>query len=234
MALIIKLLLMSTLQASATDEIFANAINPKCLTGSTAKTKAVTHYMVPILDSYSHQVCDVVEGTCIYKKKNVQYIHNVGYTDVPLSQSHCKNGWGNRGNCIHPCRTLAASMKHHRFGQVVFMKALVGLKCGNLKRDGFEMVHDGYMVVTDTGSPNYFYQVGRFDFFWGRCRNQSNGECHEGAVDISEQTSNTDFCTVWDPAKPGMNVDIKNAFVLKVKKEAAQRGDFDAANDFQL
>src|SRR6476620_6427246 len=99
------------------------AIHPKCLE-PTATTKQVTHYMVPLLNAYNHQTCDVMEGTCIYKRNSVQYLHNVGYTDEPLANARCKNGYGNRRNCLNPCRTIAASMRHHTVGEVFFLKEL--------------------------------------------------------------------------------------------------------------
>jgi hypothetical protein len=219
---------------SAHADLSTMAINPSCIPNSTIKTKEVTHYMIPLLQSYNKKICDTIEGTCIYDKSGVPYIHNVGYPDVTVASSHCKNGWGNKHNCLHPCRTLAASMKYHQFGQIVFIKELVGLKCGNKVRDGFEMIHDGYMMVLDTGSPNYFHAPGRFDFFWGRCANQSGGNCYEGAIPISNATTNTDFCTVWDPRHPAVNADLKNAFVQQVRAEDHARGDDGAANDFNF
>jgi hypothetical protein len=212
----------------------SEAINPSCIAGSAVQTKTVTHYMIPLLQNYDKKICDQIEGTCIYAKSGTEYIHNVGYPDVPLSASHCKNGWGNKHNCLHPCRTLAASMKFHQFGQIVFMKELVGLKCGNLKRDGFEMIHDGYMVVLDTGSPNYFNAPGRFDFFWGRCANQSAGNCYEGAIPISSAVTKSDYCTVWDPSHPAVNAALKDAFVIQVQAEDRARGDDGAADEFKL
>jgi hypothetical protein len=230
MAVLLRLLIAFA-AAHAADP---SAVNVSCLPKSSLKTKAVTHYMIPLLNVYDKKICDVIEGTCIYKKGGTEYLHNYGYSDVALAQAHCKNGWGNRHNCLHPCRTLAASMKFHKFGQIVFLPELVGKKCGNLQRDGFEMVHDGYMVVLDTGSPNYFNAVGRFDFFWGRCSNQKGGNCYEGAIPISNATSNSNFCTVWDPSNPKANEDFKNAFVEQVKAEDRARGDDGAAEDFNL
>ncbi|MGZ3723683.1 MAG: hypothetical protein ACXVA9_12160 [Bdellovibrionales bacterium] len=232
MTVILQLLVFAAVTAFA--EPGMQAISPSCLPNTTLKTKEVTHYMIPLLDSYQDRVCNVIEGTCIYGKNGVDYLHNVGYPDILLANAHCKNGWGNKHNCLHPCRTLAASMKHHQFGQIVFMKELVGQKCGNLKRDGFEMIHDGYMVVLDTGSPVHFNAVGRFDFFWGRCKNQKGGECFEGAIPISSATTKTDFCTVWDPRNPKVNENIKNALVSQIKAEDHARGDIGAADDFAL
>jgi hypothetical protein len=96
------------------------------------------------------------------------------------------------------------------------------------------MVHDGYMVVLDTGSPTDFNAEGRFDFFWGRCKDQANGVCFEGAEPISDGITDTPYCTVWDPSQPNTNVDFKNMFVNQVKTEDRARGDNGAADDFNL
>src|SRR5438046_99044 len=91
--------IVSTVHAASTP------INPNCQ--DALKTKQVTHYMIPLLKSYNHKICDTIEGTCIYDKNGTQYMHNYGKSDQPLSQERCKNGYGNQSNCLHPCRTLA-------------------------------------------------------------------------------------------------------------------------------
>lgn len=208
-------------------------IHPNCLPGKTATTRKVTHYYVPLLESYSHFTCDKMEGTCIYNKVKVPWLHNFGYEDQPLADARCKNGYGNKQNCLNPCRTIAANNRYHRFGEVHFIPALVGKKCGS-PRDGTEMIHDGYVVVGDTGAPSHFDAPGRFDFFWGRCRDRSNGVCHEGAYPISRDATESPYCMVWNPADPLKNVDIKVAFQNKVIQEAIDRGDQGAAQDFDL
>lgn len=209
-------------------------VEANCLSSNFSRTKLVTHYVIPILKSYDHTVCDQLEGTCIYDKKGTPWLHNFGYNDQALASARCKNGYGNQQNCLHPCRILAASQKYHPYGQIIFMKELVGKKCGNLLRDGYEMIHDGYMVVQDTGSPRYFNQPGRFDFFWGRCQNYVNGECLEGAAEISEANSYGNYCVVWDPNKPAQNAAIRDALVKKIKDEALRRGDLQAAQEFEI
>ncbi|MGE4133712.1 MAG: hypothetical protein AB7F86_18895 [Bdellovibrionales bacterium] len=209
-------------------------IHRKCLPGKSWTTKLVTHYYVPLLEAYDHFTCDQMEGTCIYKKNGVQWLHNFGYTDQPLADARCKNGYGNRQNCLNPCRTIAASTVHHRTGEVFFIKDLVGKRCGNMARDGYEMIHDGFVVVGDTGSPNHFNERGRFDFFWGRCRNKKNGVCHEGATDITNDITNSSYCMVWNPADPLKNQDVKLEFTQKVRDEAIEREDYGAAADFDL
>ena len=90
------------------------------------------------------------------------------------------------------------------------------------------------MVVLDTGSPKYFNAKGRFDFFWGRCKDQSAGNCNEGAIPISDATSNSDYCTVWDPLHPKQNQDLKEAFLQTVRSEDLMRGDTGAAQDLNF
>lgn len=209
------------------------AIHSKCLAGKSGTTLLVTHYYVPLLDKYDDFTCDKMEGTCIYKKNGVQWLHNYGYQDQKLSEARCKNGYGNKSNCLNPCRTIAASMKHHRWGEIHFIKSLVGKKCGS-KRDGTEMIHDGFVVVGDTGAASHFNAEGRFDFFWGRCKNKSNGVCREGATNLSSAASSTPYCMVWNPANPLKNEELKNQFVMKVKMEAINRDDDGAAEDFDL
>ncbi len=214
-------------------KVEANAIHRKCLPGKSATLKLVSHYYVPLLEQYDDFTCNKMEGTCIYKKNGVPWLHNYGYEDQPLELARCKNGYGNVQNCLNPCRTVAASTRHHSSGEVFFIKELVGKKCGN-PRDGTEMVHDGFVVVGDTGSPKHFNAPGRFDFFWGRCQNKRDGVCFEGAQLISEGVSKTPYCMVWNPADPLKNEDIKLEFINKVKSEAIRRGDTGAADDFDL
>ncbi len=214
-------------------DVEAKAIHPKCLPNKSATTKLVTHYYVPLLEVYDDFTCNKMEGTCIYKKNGVEWLHNYGYQDQPLEDARCKNGYGNVQNCLNPCRTIAASTKHHRSGEVIFIKNLVGQRCGS-RRDNTDMIHDGYVVVGDTGSQKHFNAPGRFDFFWGRCKDKSNGVCHEGALAISQAITKASYCMVWNPADPLKNEDIKVGFVTKVKREALRRDDYGAAEDFDL
>lgn len=206
----------------------------QCLDGRFSRAKQLTHYVIPVLPAYNHSICNQLEGTCIYTKNGVEYLHNYGKTAQPLSKARCKNGYGNRNNCLHPCRTIAASMKFHRYGQIIYIKALEGQKCGDVERDGFEMIHDGYVIVQDTGSPTHFNTTGRFDFFWGRCKNYRNGVCFEGAQRISQVGSYSDYCVVWDPTQSAKNIAIKERFEKTIRQEAFRRGDINAANEFEV
>jgi hypothetical protein len=237
LAIILRTLVALSLSGTAQAVVDADSVNPappQCASHKFSKAKTITHYMIPLLDEYDHFQCDKLEGTCIYNKDGEAYLHNFGYADEPLSQARCKNGYGNMKNCLHPCRVVAASMEHHKFGEVLFIKDLVGKKCGNLERDGFEIIHDGYVVVYDTGSPVHFHSTGRFDFFWGRCKDSKNGVCNEGAEQVTQAISHGDYCVVWDPKNPRANSKYKTDFAQKVRAEAVARGDIEAAAEFNL
>lgn len=209
-------------------------LGPNCLPHRTFWAKQVTHYYVPLLTKFNQFVCNKMEGSCIYKKSAAEWLHNYGKKDELLSKADCKNGYGNKNDCLHPCRVLAASMMHHRYGEVLFFPELVGMTCGNKERDGFEIQHDGYMVVLDTGSPQKFNTRGRFDFFWGRCRDRSSGVCLEGAERISKALSKSLYCVAWTPSAPGQNVEFKTGFVQTVRNEALARRDNERAAGFDL
>lgn len=221
-------------QEDSSVEVHDTPVGPNCLPGKNYRAKKVTHYYVPLLTKFEHFTCNKMEGSCIYKKNGESWLHNYGKKDQKLSVAACKNGYGNKNDCLHPCRVLAASMTHHRYGQILYFPQLVGQKCGNRARDGFEMIHDGYMVVLDTGSPSHFNAQGRFDFFWGRCKDRSNGICREGSLAISEALSGSPYCVVWDPANALKNDEIKLDFVFKVRNEALARGDNQRGASFDL
>jgi hypothetical protein len=212
-------------QAVIREEGSEISAGPNCLPKKSFTAKKVTHYYVPLLKSFNAFVCNKMEGTCIYEKAGVQWLHNYGYKDQKLASSPCKNGFGNKKDCIHPCRVLAASMSHHRYGEIIYFPELVGKRCGNQARDGLEIVHDGYMVVLDTGSPKHFNAQGRFDFFWGRCKDRVSGICKEGALPVSDTLTNSPYCIAWDPGDALKNEIVKITFVNSVRNEAIARGD---------
>jgi hypothetical protein len=202
--------------------------------GSLRRTTSVTHYYVPLLKNYSSFECSQMEGVCRYWVNNVEYIANSGMPSVPLAKAECKNGvgYGRTWNCTHPCRSLAANPKFHRPGEIIFFPALVGKSCGSGQN---AMIHDGFMVVNDTGSPAHFNREGRFDFFWGECKNSHNGMCMDsGAIQISTLLSDSPYCRVWRPADPTYNEGIKIAFQTAVRTEALDRNDNRMAAAFDL
>lgn len=202
--------------------------------GRARGTRRVTVYYVPLLKKFNAGPCHRMEGVCRFWKDGREYIANYGKPSVPLSAAFCKNGigYGLTRNCTHPCRSLAASTRHHRGGEVIFFPDLVGKSCGTGKN---KMVHDGFMVVNDTGHPKHFNAEGRFDFFWGECRRFRNGVCLDaGAREMSAILSGGRFCRAWRPHDPFHNSRLKTAVMNAVRTEAIVRGDIKAAAVFDL
>jgi hypothetical protein len=192
------------------------------------RTNVVTHYYVPRMDHFSEFTCHQMEGTCHFKQKGTWYIANYGKKSMPLRDARCKSGYGYGlpTNCVHPCRTLAASKRFHKPGEVIFFPNLVGMKCGTGKN---AMIHDGFMVVNDTGSPKHFNREGRFDFFWGECHKFGNGLCFDGGIAISQALSTSRYCRVWRTQDPTHNVDAKVKVYAAINQEARQGDDGNAS-----
>ena len=71
----------------------------------------------------------------------------------------CPQGMGAHNVCLDPYRSIAADPKFHKIGDVVYIPILKNQKLP----DG--EIHDGYMIVRDTGGA--IKGEGRFDFFIG-------------------------------------------------------------------
>ena len=192
------------------------------------RANVVTHYYVPKMDRFNAFTCHQMEGTCHFKQKGTWYTANYGKKTMPLRDARCKSGYGYGlpTNCVHPCRSLAASKRFHKPGEVIFFPNLVGMKCGTGKN---AMIHDGFMIVNDTGSPKHFNREGRFDFFWGECNKFGNGLCYDGGVTISQALSTSRYCRVWRTQDPSRNVDAKVKVYAAINQEARQGDDGNAS-----
>ncbi len=197
--------------------------------GKARQATTVTHYYIPVLKNFSKSHCHNMEGVCFFQKQGETWLANYGHRSTPLRKAFCKNGigYGLTENCTHPCRTLAAATSKHRGGEIIFFPELVGKRCGTGKN---AMIHDGFMVVNDTGAVRFFNQEGRFAFFWGECRKFKNGVCRDpGALEISRILSRSKFCRAWTPQDSSFNTDIQLAMQNAVRSEALIRGDDNAA-----
>ncbi|QDG74419.1 hypothetical protein [Labrenzia sp. PHM005] len=218
----------------------------------TQRTNKVTHYYVPLLenDPPNKRNCHSIEGVCKYISGGEKYIYNYTGEDAPngsvfveyakrhsklVSEAVCKHGkgYGIDTNCTHPCRSLAASTKHHRRGELLFFEELVGVECGSGKS---AMIHDGYAFVNDTGSPRHFNRTGRFDFFWGDCNSFNNDAvCLDGnALKIDRELDGAEYRLIWSPHLPERNKDIMKSVEKSVREEASKREDGEAARNFRF
>ncbi len=139
---------------------------------SPARATNVTHYLVPILPSFNDRRCRRIEGTCIYQKNGVDMLYNVGIGEEPVSRSRCPHGYGSRGNCLEPCKSVAADTRFHPLGKILYFPRLKGMRCKG-------KVHDGFVRVDDVGGA--IDGANRFDFFWGECLQAEGDSCKDGS-----------------------------------------------------
>ncbi len=86
------------------------------------------------------------------------------------------------------------------------------------------------MFVNDTGAKSKFNHFGRFDFFWGDCREFRGGVCYDGnAHAIDALLDKAEFRIVWSPADPTSNREIMMKFSEQLRREAVAREDGPAA-----
>lgn len=107
----------------------------------------------------------MMQGSCaviIHEKRlllNYRKYVNHEPLFVVLEQTECPYGRGPKSVCLEPYYTVAADLKFHKLGDVIYVPELKGLTLPNGD------IHDGFFIVRDTGGrikgPN------RFDFYTG-------------------------------------------------------------------
>jgi 3D (Asp-Asp-Asp) domain-containing protein len=110
-----------------------------------------------------------LQGSCILKRQNEQSIYNVikkiKGEDRYVVVKNCAYGLGvhdsklKKAICLDPYFTVAADLKFHRPGDVIFVPKLVGVGLPSGHK------HNGYLVVRDKGRA--IKGADRFDFFSG-------------------------------------------------------------------
>lgn len=117
-----------------------------------------------------------MQGSCYYSTtQDIRLFAYSGHVKVKLPKSDkviseprfkinhdlddCPYGMGTRKTCLDPYRSIAADMKFHKRGDVVYIPLLDGQVLPNGE------VHDGHMIVRDIGQA--ILGEGRFDFFIG-------------------------------------------------------------------
>lgn len=116
----------------------------------------------------------VIEGTCALvggqETKLINYVDQ-NKQGVPLFKDvgeKCPYGLGVRNICLDPFYTVAADLKFHKAGEVIFVEAVKGTKLPNGE------VHDGFFIVRDKGGA--IKGANRFDFYTGllHYKNEAN------------------------------------------------------------
>lgn len=115
-----------------------------------------------------HQLCSL-QGACIIQKYQERILINYASQDggtvrfAKMDMSVCKYGFGMKSVCLDPFYNVAADPKHWSAGDVIFVPHLVNTRLPN------GTLHDGYMIVRDTGGA--IKGAHRFDFFIGYSNN---------------------------------------------------------------
>lgn len=114
--------------------------------------------------AYDYKTC-VIEGTCAIKKNDEVTIINFMeekaglYLFKVVDKKTCPFGYGVKKICLDPYFSVAADLKYHKPGDVIFVEDLKGVKLPNGE------VHDGFFIVRDKGGA--IKGANRFDFYTG-------------------------------------------------------------------
>jgi len=146
-----------------------------CKPEMLAKLKTLDNQVLATLCRQEIADC-AMQGSCFYKDskgvrlfafhQNIKIIHpetkkeiNQPRFKLNTLSERCPQGMGVRNICLDPYRSIAADPRFHKIGDVIFIPKLRGQKLPN------DEIHDGYMVIRDTGGR--IKGKGRFDFFIG-------------------------------------------------------------------
>lgn len=138
------------------------------------KTKCTANELTDMTDPAGHilttickqdfELC-LLQGSCFIeeqgKVKSFNYHSRIKgeYRFIEVSLSKCPYGFGVKGQCLDPYFSVAADLTYYSLGDVIFVPRLEGTVLPNGE------VHDGYLIVRDTGTAIIGPQ--RFDFFTG-------------------------------------------------------------------
>lgn len=78
---------------------------------------------------------------------------------IEVNLDDCPYGYGVKSSCLDPYYSVAADLKFHKAGDVIFVPRLQGAKLPSGE------VHDGFLVIRDSGGG--IIGEHRFDFFTG-------------------------------------------------------------------
>lgn len=107
----------------------------------------------------------MMQGSCavIKDKKRLLLNYRLYSNHEPLfallDQTECPYGRGPKSVCLEPYYTVAADLRFHKLGDVIYVPELKGITLPNGE------IHDGFLIVRDTGGR--IKGKNRFDFYTG-------------------------------------------------------------------
>ena len=137
-----------------------------------------------------------MQGTCIFISNKKRYTLKYAKQDQrePLfnlvSDPLCPYGRGSSNYCVDPFFSVAADLRFHKIGDVIYLPKLVGLYLPTGE------VHDGFLIVRDKGS--MVIGEDRFDFFTGFFLTASENPFMK--MGLGDKKSNFYYSKVLNPA----------------------------------
>ncbi len=117
------------------------------------------------------------QGQSIERLFNVANVIKNETRFFELDRQICPYGMGVKNQCLVPFYSVAADLRYHKIGDIIFVPGIVGLRL-----PGGE-VHNGYLEVSDIG--RRIIGKDRFDFFSGEwdLKNVDNSFIRAGLAD---------------------------------------------------
>lgn len=141
-----------------------NAKKMECQGGEVKSIKNAKGQTIARVCESDYRIC-VQQGTCLLNEQGGLRIVNFTTRrgDVPTFSENikkeCPYGLGAKDVCLDPYYTVAADLKFHKLGDVIFVPSVRGVHLPNGE------THDGYFIVRDSGAGVKTEK--RFDFFTG-------------------------------------------------------------------
>jgi hypothetical protein len=138
----------------------------------------------------------MMQGSCVvilHKKRTMlSYRKKDGGEPlfVPTEDTECEYGRGPKNVCLEPFFTVAADLKQHFSGDVLYVPAFKGLRLPT------GQVHDGFFIVRDTGGK--IIGKDRFDFYTGYYQPQAEDNTFLD-VGASDKSNKLYYLKVLDP-----------------------------------
>ena len=159
-ALLVVLILLQTASA------LAGSADIRC----PGVTKFTQYFIKDVVGPNDRACTD--EGSCRFQNKDGEWlIKDVKEAPVLAADTACKFGRGINDACLMPCESIAADLRYHSFGDIIYISEFAGLKCGQFENK------NGRFFVNDRGRD--VKGKNRFDVFIGDCMKSKDGDCSD-------------------------------------------------------
>lgn len=102
--------------------------------------------------------CQIARGEDV-RSFNYQGLSGGRYVFFEITSGGCVYGYGVQSTCLDPFYTVAADLRYHKAGEVIYVPKVAGVVLPN------GSLHSGYFIVRDGGGA--IKGANRFDFYSG-------------------------------------------------------------------